>query len=157
MVLVLHKELEYKVEKPRIKNNSELPISEWTILDRSKRSFTVVILWWMNTVYHLLISEEYKEEGELIWGGWRVKTGFRVLDLMCISLCHICLRQRSSLVTVAYFEKQTWKQYNKYVTSKYYTHSRVMFDWQKDCQEQKQHLIPGYHHDKQLSRCKRRQ
>ena len=29
----------------------------------------VLQLWLTNTVYHLLISEEYKEEGELIWGG----------------------------------------------------------------------------------------
>ena len=36
MVSVLHKELEYKVEKPRIINKSKLPVGEWTILDRSK-------------------------------------------------------------------------------------------------------------------------
>ena len=43
MVSVLHKELEYKGEKPRIINKSELPVGEWTILDRSTRSFTAVI------------------------------------------------------------------------------------------------------------------
>ena len=26
-------------------------------------------LWLINIVYHSLIIEEYKEEGELIWGG----------------------------------------------------------------------------------------
>ena len=51
MVSALYKELEYKVEKlkhkelevmqPRIKTKSELPVE--TILDQSKRSFTVVI------------------------------------------------------------------------------------------------------------------
>ena len=43
MVSVLHKELEYKVEKPRIVNKCELPVGERTILDWSTRSFTVVI------------------------------------------------------------------------------------------------------------------
>ena len=47
-VLVLHKELEYKVEKlkykkleviqPRIKNKSEPPVGEQTILDQSTRT-----------------------------------------------------------------------------------------------------------------------
>ena len=40
MVSVFHKELAYKVEKPRIINKSEPPVEEWTILDRSTRSFT---------------------------------------------------------------------------------------------------------------------
>ena len=53
MVSVLHKELEYKVERlkykklevmqPRIRNKSELPVGEWTTPDQSTRSFTVVI------------------------------------------------------------------------------------------------------------------
>ena len=53
IVLVAHKELKNKVEKlkdkksevmqPRIKNKSELPVGEWTILDQSTRSFTVMI------------------------------------------------------------------------------------------------------------------
>ena len=53
MVSVLHKELEYKVEKlkykkleviqPRIKNQSELPVGEETTLDQSTPRLTVVI------------------------------------------------------------------------------------------------------------------
>ena len=53
MVLVLHKELEYKAEnlkykklevmQPKIRNKSELPVGELTIPDQSTRSFTVVI------------------------------------------------------------------------------------------------------------------
>ena len=53
MVWVLHKELEYKLEKlkykkflvmqQRIKNKSELPDGEQTIPDQSTLSFTVVI------------------------------------------------------------------------------------------------------------------
>ena len=43
MVSVLHKELAYKREKPRIINKSELPVGEWTILDRPTRRFTVLI------------------------------------------------------------------------------------------------------------------
>ena len=53
MVSFLHKELEYKVEKlkykklevtqPRIRNKSELPVGEQTILDQSTRTWTVVI------------------------------------------------------------------------------------------------------------------
>ena len=49
----LHKELEYKVQKPkyrklevmqpRIKNKFELPVGKYTILDQSTQSFTVVI------------------------------------------------------------------------------------------------------------------
>ena len=52
MVSVLHKELEYKVEKlrhkkvggpqPRIRIKSELQVDELTILDQSTQSFTVV-------------------------------------------------------------------------------------------------------------------
>ena len=49
----LHKELEYKVQKPkyrklevmqpRIKNKFELPVGKYTILDQSTQSFTIVI------------------------------------------------------------------------------------------------------------------
>ena len=38
----------------------------------------VLQLWLINTVYHSLISEEYKGEGERIWGGGAVKRGFAV-------------------------------------------------------------------------------
>ena len=75
MVSVLHKEIEYKVEKPRIINKSELPVGEWTSLIGPHE---VLQLWLINTVYHLIISEEYKGEGELIWGGGGVKRGFMV-------------------------------------------------------------------------------
>ena len=40
--------------------------------------------------------------------------------------------------------------------SKYYTHFRMMFG-RKTVQCKNKHLIAGYHHDKQLSQCKRRQ
>ena len=53
MVSVLHKELEHKVNKfkyknlevmqPRIKNKSELLAAEYTSLDQSTRSLTIVI------------------------------------------------------------------------------------------------------------------
>ena len=53
VVLVVHKELKYKVEKlknkksevmqARNKNKSELPVGEETIMDQSTRSFTVMI------------------------------------------------------------------------------------------------------------------
>ena len=43
----------------------------------------VLQLWLINTVYHLLISEEYKGEGELIWGGG----GGVKEDLWYLNLC----------------------------------------------------------------------
>ena len=52
MVSVVHKDLQYKLEKlkykkvgamqPRITIKSELPVDKKTILDQSTRSFTVV-------------------------------------------------------------------------------------------------------------------
>ena len=67
MVSVLHKELEYKVQKlkykklevmqPRIKNKFELPVGKYTILDQSTQSFTVVI----DLVYHLLVKNNKRE------------------------------------------------------------------------------------------------
>ena len=77
----------------------------------------VLQLWLINTVYHLFISEEYKGEGELIWGGGGgLKEDLRYLHLMFISwMCfHYVISvwdKGAHLVTVAYFEKQTWKQY----------------------------------------------
>ena len=74
----------------------------------------VLQLWLINTVYHSLISEEYKGEGELIWGGG-LKEDLRYLHLMFISwMCfHYVISvwdKGAHLVSVAYFEKRTWKQ-----------------------------------------------
>ena len=71
-------------------------------------------LWLSNTVYHSLISEEYKGEGELIWGGGG-KRGFMVFKFMfiwwmCFHYIISVWDKGAHLVTVAYFEKQTWKK-----------------------------------------------
>ena len=81
MVSVLHKELEYKVEKPRIINKSELPVGEW-IEPSWIGPHEVLQLWLINTVYHLL-------------------RGFTVLSFdvhfrNVFSLYHICLTRRST-------------------------------------------------------------
>ena len=62
-----------EVMLPRIKNKTELPVDEWTILDQS---IEVLQLWLIITVYHLFVKdnkgegegrEELKREGELIY------------------------------------------------------------------------------------------
>ena len=80
-VSVLHRELEYKVENPRIINKSELPVGEWAILDRPHK---VLQLWLINAVYQLLISEEYKGE-ENVFEGVGLKEDLWYLHLMFIS------------------------------------------------------------------------
>ena len=49
----------------RIKNKTELPVDEWTILDQSTE---VLQLWLIITVYHLLVKDN-KGEGERRGGG----------------------------------------------------------------------------------------
>ena len=54
-----------EVMLPRIKNKTELPVDEWTILDQSTE---VLQLWLIITVYHLLVKDN-KGEGEGRGGG----------------------------------------------------------------------------------------
>ena len=49
-----------EVMLPRIKNKTELPVDEWSILDQSTE---VLQLWLIITVYHLLVKDN-KGEGE---------------------------------------------------------------------------------------------
>ena len=61
------------------------------------------------------------------------------------------------LVTVAYFEKQTWKQCLLCDKQVLYTFPCDVWLTERLSSAKKKHLIAGYHHDKQLSQCKRRQ
>ena len=58
-----------EVMLPRIKNKTELPVDEWTILDQS---IEVLQLWLIITVYHLLVKDN-KGEGEGRGGGLKEK------------------------------------------------------------------------------------
>ena len=49
-----------EVMLPRIKNKTELPVDEWTILDQSTE---VLQLWLIITVYHLLVKDNKGEGG----------------------------------------------------------------------------------------------
>ena len=124
------------------------------------------ILLFLREISEALISEGYKGEGDLIWGGGGGglgKRGFTVFTfdvhfMNVFSLCRICLRQRSTFTYCSILWETNLKAM---VIIMWWVSIIHIPGWclidRETVQCKNKHLIAGYHHDKQLSQCKRRQ
>ena len=73
------------------------------------------------------------------------------------SLCHICLRERSTFSYCSILWETNLKAMLIIMWSLSIIHISGWSLAEKTVQCKNNHLIAGYHHDKQLSQCKRRQ